>query len=122
MNCYLNILVFHFPGPFTLFAPTDKGFDELPADVLEKLSKDKALLKEVLSFHVASGQKMSTDLKNDELLDSLDNPQKLRINIYDQVSFFVVAISLHSFLCFELENVICRKNKHSQNLFFNKAL
>lgn len=74
-------------GPFTLFAPTDKGFDELPADVLEKLSKDKALLKEVLSFHVASGQKMSTDLKNDELLDSLDNPQKLRINIYDQKVF-----------------------------------
>lgn len=83
-----------FTGPFTLFAPTDKGFDALPTDVLDKLSKDKALLKKVLSYHVVSGKLMSTDLKNNELLDSLDNPEKLRINIYDQVSFSLFYIYL----------------------------
>uniref|UniRef100_A0A8W8LS85 FAS1 domain-containing protein n=1 Tax=Magallana gigas TaxID=29159 RepID=A0A8W8LS85_MAGGI len=74
-------------GPFTLFAPTDKGFDALPADVLDKLSKDKALLKKVLSYHVVSGKILAKDLKNNELLDSVDNPEKLRINIYGQDVF-----------------------------------
>lgn len=74
-------------GPFTLFAPTDKGFDALPTDVLDKLSKDKALLKKVLSYHVVSGKLMSTDFKNNDLLDSLDTPEKVRINIYDQGVF-----------------------------------
>lgn len=74
-------------GPFTLFAPTDKGFDALSADVLDKLSKDKALLKKVLSYHVVSGKLLAKDLKNNELLDSLDNPDKLRINIYGQDVF-----------------------------------
>lgn len=81
-------------GPFTLFAPTDKGFDALPADVLDKLSKDKALLKKVLSYHVVSGKILAKDLKNNELLDSLDNPEKLRINIYGQVSFSLSNIYL----------------------------
>ncbi|XP_061167963.1 transforming growth factor-beta-induced protein ig-h3-like [Saccostrea echinata] len=70
-------------GPFTLFAPTDKGFSALPADVLDKLSKDKTLLKQVLSYHAASGVKLSSDLKNDQLLETLDNSQKIRINVYD---------------------------------------
>lgn len=81
-------------GPFTLFAPTDKGFDALPADVLDQLSKDKALLKKVLSYHVVSGKILAKDLKNNELLDSLDNPEKLRINIYGQVSFSLSNIYL----------------------------
>lgn len=81
-------------GPFTLFAPTDKGFDALPADVLDKLSKDKALLKKVLSYHVVSGKILAKDLKNNELLDSYDNPEKLRINIYGQVSFSLSNIYL----------------------------
>lgn len=81
-------------GPFTLFAPTDKGFDALPADVLDKLSKDKALLKKVLSYYVVSGKILAKDLKNNELLDSLDNPEKLRINIYGQVSFSLSNIYL----------------------------
>lgn len=81
-------------GPFTLFAPTDKGFDALPADVLDKLSKDKALLKKVLSYHVVSGKLLAKDLKNNELLDSLDNPEKVRINIYGQVSFSLSKIYL----------------------------
>lgn len=75
-------------GPYTLFAPTDRGFDSLPADVKDMLSKDKGLLKKVLSFHVVSGLKMTADLKNDELLDSLDSPEKLRINIYNNKTVF----------------------------------
>lgn len=76
----------YIAGPFTIFAPTDKGFNDLPAADLDKLTKDKALLKQVLSFHAASGLKMANDLKNDEVLPSLDDPEQIRINIYDQVS------------------------------------
>lgn len=42
-------------GPFTVFAPTDAAFAKVPKALLEKLAKDKALLKQVLTYHVVSG-------------------------------------------------------------------
>jgi uncharacterized surface protein with fasciclin (FAS1) repeats len=43
-------------GPFTVFAPTDAAFKKVPAATLAKLGKDKALLKQVLLYHVVSGK------------------------------------------------------------------
>eukprot|EP00040_Diaphanoeca_grandis_P021371 m.113895 g.113895 ORF g.113895 m.113895 type:complete len:179 (-) comp28304_c0_seq1:298-834(-) len=51
------------PGPFTVFAPTDLAFAELPAGTLEHLL-DPANLKElqgVLTYHVISGALPSID-------------------------------------------------------------
>jgi uncharacterized surface protein with fasciclin (FAS1) repeats len=42
--------------PFTVFAPTDAAFKNVPAATLAKLGKDKALLKKVLLYHVVSGK------------------------------------------------------------------
>jgi hypothetical protein len=39
-------------GPFTLFAPTDAAFKELPEGALEGLLADKAKLAELLKYHV----------------------------------------------------------------------
>jgi len=72
------------PGPFTVFAPTDKAFSLLPKDVLDKLMNDKQLLKDVLTFHVLSGKVLSTDLKNDMTAETLFSNMKLRVNIYGQ--------------------------------------
>lgn len=42
-------------GPYTVFAPTDEAFSKLPDDVLSNLLKDKEALKNVLLYHVVSG-------------------------------------------------------------------
>lgn len=50
------------PGPFTLLAPTDQAFEQLPAGTLEKLLEDQLKLKKVLSYHVLFGDVRSDDL------------------------------------------------------------
>jgi uncharacterized surface protein with fasciclin (FAS1) repeats len=44
-------------GPFTVFAPTNKAFEKLPAGTVETLLKpeNKATLQAVLTYHVVSG-------------------------------------------------------------------
>lgn len=43
-------------GPFTVFAPTDAAFAKVPKSTLTALGKDKAKLRAVLLYHVASGK------------------------------------------------------------------
>lgn len=42
-------------GPFTVFAPTDKAFAELPEGTLDALLKDPEKLEAVLKYHVVEG-------------------------------------------------------------------
>ncbi|MFD0916121.1 fasciclin domain-containing protein [Pseudahrensia aquimaris] len=51
-------------GPFTVFAPIDAGFAELPAGTVETLLKpeNKAMLQKVLTAHVVAGKIMAGDL------------------------------------------------------------
>jgi uncharacterized surface protein with fasciclin (FAS1) repeats len=51
------------PGPFTVFAPTDKAFAKIPKADLEALLKDKAKLSAVLTYHVVAGKVMAADVK-----------------------------------------------------------
>ena len=52
------------PGPFTVFAPTDDAFAKLPAGTLDNLLKpeNKAMLRRVLTYHVAPGKVMAADV------------------------------------------------------------
>lgn len=50
------------PGPFTVFAPTDAAFAALPAGTLERLLADKTALTKVLTYHVVSGEVLSSAL------------------------------------------------------------
>lgn len=45
-------------GPFTVFAPTNAAFDQLPAGTVETLLKpeNKSMLSRVLTYHVVSGK------------------------------------------------------------------
>ena len=43
-------------GPFTVFAPTDEAFAALPAGTLDGLLADPEALKQVLLYHVVSGE------------------------------------------------------------------
>lgn len=49
-------------GPFTVFAPTDTAFNELPTGLLDELLANKTRLTEVLTYHVVSGTYMEADL------------------------------------------------------------
>jgi uncharacterized surface protein with fasciclin (FAS1) repeats len=53
------------PGPFTVFAPTNKGFADLPAGTVDSLMKpeNKAQLADILTYHVLPEQVLSTDLQ-----------------------------------------------------------
>ncbi len=57
------------PGPFTVFAPTDKAFAALPAGVLDALllPKNKATLAKILTYHVVSGKVMAADVKDGDV-------------------------------------------------------
>lgn len=43
-------------GPFTVFAPTDEAFAKLPAGTVEGLLADPDALRDILLYHVASGE------------------------------------------------------------------
>lgn len=48
-------------GPFTLFAPTDEAFANLPAGLMDTLMMDKARMAEVIKHHVIADQISSSD-------------------------------------------------------------
>ena len=49
-------------GPFTVFAPTDEAFRNLPTGTLEGLLKDLPRLKSILSYHVVNRKMMSAEM------------------------------------------------------------
>jgi uncharacterized surface protein with fasciclin (FAS1) repeats len=56
-------------GPFTVFAPTDEAFAALPAGVLDALllPENKALLAQILTYHVVSGMVMAADITDGDV-------------------------------------------------------
>jgi len=52
------------PGPFTVFAPTNKAFDMLPKGTVESLVKpeNKTTLTGILTYHVVAGRLDSKEL------------------------------------------------------------
>ncbi|HYD96068.1 MAG TPA: fasciclin domain-containing protein [Noviherbaspirillum sp.] len=68
-------------GPYTVFAPSDYAFNQLPPGTVDSLMKDKARLAEILSHHVIPGKVMVADVKpgkvktiqGDELVLKSDN-------------------------------------------------
>lgn len=50
------------PGPYTVFAPTDDAFANLPPGTLDSLLQDIPKLKKILMYHVANGDVRSDDL------------------------------------------------------------
>jgi uncharacterized surface protein with fasciclin (FAS1) repeats len=53
------------PGPFTVFAPTNEAFSDLPAGTVDTLLKpeNKATLTKILTYHVVPGDYNTTKLR-----------------------------------------------------------
>ena len=73
-------------GPYTVFAPTDEAFKAVPAKTLDALSKDKALLISVLTYHVVPGKVSSADVKNGPVTTVQGAP----VSLYRSGSFVTV--------------------------------
>ena len=56
-------------GPFTVFAPTDEAFAALPAGVVDALllPVNKAVLAQILTYHVVSGKVMAADVTDSDV-------------------------------------------------------
>jgi uncharacterized surface protein with fasciclin (FAS1) repeats len=56
-------------GPFTVFAPTDDAFDELPPETLETLLEpaNKDQLAAILTYHVVPAEVMAADVQSGEV-------------------------------------------------------
>jgi len=63
-------------GHFTLFAPTNEAFENIPKWA------SQLPLKEVLRLHVARGKIHTNDIKNDLLVRSLLPKRDIRFNLY----------------------------------------
>merc|ERR1740130_358061 len=67
-------------GPFTVFAPTNEAFADLPAGVLAGLLKDIPQLKKLLLYHVVSGKVLASALKNGESVKTVEG-ENLKVTI-----------------------------------------
>merc|ERR1712032_45440 len=73
-------------GPSTVFAPTDTAFENLPEGLVGCLLKaeNKDLLTTLLTYHVASGKALSTDLTQGLEVPTLQG-QTLTVDLTDGV-------------------------------------
>lgn len=68
------------PGPFTVFAPTNEAFAALGDDAVNRLLADHAALIDVLTYHVVSGEVLSSELSSGMRLQTAEGkPLKIRI-------------------------------------------
>ena len=59
-------------GPFTVFAPDDPAFDELPAGLLDELIDDpEGELTDILLYHVVEGHILAGDLSDGQQITTL---------------------------------------------------
>src|ERR1700750_1359809 len=65
------------PGPFTVFAPTNKAFDKLPAGTVDMLVKpeNKAMLTKILTYHVVAGRLEASDLTDGKKLKTVQGEE-----------------------------------------------
>jgi uncharacterized surface protein with fasciclin (FAS1) repeats len=50
------------PGPFTVFAPTDEAFAQLPVGTVDSLLQDIPQLTKILTYHVVPSKVLSCDV------------------------------------------------------------
>jgi uncharacterized surface protein with fasciclin (FAS1) repeats len=67
-------------GPFTVFAPTDAAFAKVPKATLAALAKDKAKLRAVLLYHVATGKLTAAKVVKLHSVKTL-NGQSLKVRV-----------------------------------------
>lgn len=72
------------PGPFTVFAPTDAAFANLPAGTVDNLllPENQAQLQNILLYHVVSGELRASDVVQRTSITTVQG-QDISINLDD---------------------------------------
>ncbi|MEZ4920253.1 MAG: fasciclin domain-containing protein [Saprospiraceae bacterium] len=85
---YVDVLV--NAGPFTVFAPTNAAFDQLPAGTLNDLLKpeNKLTLQDILEYHVYVGVINSDAMKDGQRLNQV-NLKNVQISVKEDGSIMV---------------------------------
>ena len=70
------------PGPFTVFAPVNSAFENVPADVLQRLlaSGNVDILSRVLRYHVVPGRIRAADLTEGQTVTTVEG-NTLRVTL-----------------------------------------
>lgn len=58
-------------GPFTVFAPTDEAFAQIPEDTLQAVLQNREQLTAILTYHVVPGKLMAADVVRSNQLQTL---------------------------------------------------
>jgi len=72
------------PGPFTVFAPTDKAFEALGEETLAAVLADKKKLTAILTYHVVAGKvpaKAAIGLATDEKSAKTVNGAEIKLTM-----------------------------------------
>jgi uncharacterized surface protein with fasciclin (FAS1) repeats len=68
------------PGPFTVFAPIDSAFAQLPPGTVQTLVQNPPQLARILKYHVVAGKYTKADLANLTTVTSLEGTS-IRLNM-----------------------------------------
>ncbi len=69
-------------GPFTVFAPTDEAFSQIPQETLQAVLADKEKLTAILTYHVVPGKLMAADVVNSTQLQTVQG-QSITVSVAD---------------------------------------
>lgn len=67
-------------GPFTVFAPTDEAFAQIPQETLQAVLADKEKLTAILTYHVVPGKLMAADVVNSTQLQTVQG-QSITVSV-----------------------------------------
>ncbi|EDO48508.1 predicted protein [Nematostella vectensis] len=69
---------------YTAFIPSNEAIKSIPAKTLEALAADPKKLRDVLLFHVLPEKVVSEALKHNMLLQTMDPPNDIRVNVNER--------------------------------------
>ncbi|MDH3498909.1 MAG: fasciclin domain-containing protein [Acidimicrobiia bacterium] len=84
-------------GPFTVFAPTNEAFENLPRRVRQAIADDPQVLVNILLYHVAAGELQAEDVLSVRNLETLEGsslkvrPKVLKINRSNIIATDIIA-------------------------------
>jgi transforming growth factor-beta-induced protein len=80
-------------GPFTVFAPTDEAFAQLPEGTLEALllPENKQQLTDILLYHVVAGKVMAADVVglDGQMVDTALEGKQIAVEVRDGQRWFL---------------------------------
>jgi uncharacterized surface protein with fasciclin (FAS1) repeats len=68
------------PGPYTVFAPTDRAFSKVPDSTLDALAEDREKLRAVLLYHVAKRRLTADKVVRRRSIKTL-NGKRVRVRV-----------------------------------------